>query len=246
MGASDLSQVDRSLSFRDDTLLTRALTHRSYLNEHPESGNEDNERLEFLGDAVLDFLVGELVFERFPELSEGDLTNLRAALVRRETLSRLALRLDLGHFLRMGRGEEESGGRDRPALLCAAFEAVVGALYLDQGLGKVREFLLPLIEPELRMAQREALTKDAKSRLQEWSQKVLQTTPKYRTVAVVGPDHAKEFTVEVCVANQPQGTGVGPSKQAAAQAAAAEALARLTAAHPLNGPDLEQGELQPN
>ncbi|HUW08949.1 MAG TPA: ribonuclease III [Anaerolineae bacterium] len=221
-------EIGSTLAFRDKSLLIRALTHRSYLNEHPESLVDDNERLEFLGDAVLDFMVGEFVFDRFPDLAEGDLTNLRAALVRREALARFALQLELGSYLRMGRGEAESGGQERPATLCAAFEALVGALYLDQGLDRVRDFLLPLIEPELQLAQHEALAKDAKSRLQEWSQKELHATPKYRTVAEVGPDHAKEFTVEVSVGNQPYGSGVGPSKQIAAQAAAAAALARLS------------------
>ena len=230
MSHTEQFEIDNTLAFRDKALLLRALTHRSYLNEHPEAPLEDNERLEFLGDAVLDFMVGEFVFDQFPDLMEGDLTNLRAALVRREALASFAIRLELGRFLRMGRGEAESGGRERPATLCAAFEALVGALYLDQGLPRVRDFLLPLIEPELQRAQHEALAKDAKSRLQEWSQKRLHTTPKYRTVAEEGPDHAKEFTVEVSIGNEPQGSGVGPSKQVAAQAAAVAALARLSKA----------------
>ncbi|MDH7485376.1 MAG: ribonuclease III [Anaerolineae bacterium] len=218
------------LVFRDKSLLLRALTHRSFLNEYPEFPIADNERLEFLGDAVLDFLVGEFVYHRFPEMREGDLTNLRAALVRREALADFAMQMELGRFLRMGRGEVESGGRERSATLCAAFEALVGALYLDQGLERVRDFVLPFIEPELARVQEEALEKDPKSRLQEWSQAELHATPHYRTVAERGPDHAKEFTVEVTIGGEPYGLGVGHSKQAAAQAAAAAALERLAAA----------------
>jgi len=234
-------EIDDMLAFRDKSLLLQALTHRSYLNEHPESPIDDNERLEFLGDALLDFMVGELVFDRFPDLSEGDLTNLRAALVRREALAHFAQKVDIGRHLRLGRGEAESGGSERPATLCAAFEALVGALYLDQGLDSVKDFLLPLIEPELQHAQHEALAKDAKSRLQEWSQKRLHATPTYRTVAEEGPDHAKEFTVVVTVGNQSQGSGVGPSKQLAEQAAAKDALARLakTRDRPASGPGSE-------
>jgi len=239
MSDTEYLEIDATLTFRDKSLLIHALTHRSYLNEHPESPIEDNERLEFLGDAVLGFMVGEFVFNQFPHLREGDLTNLRAALVRREALAGFALTLELGRFLRMGRGEAESGGRERPATLCAAFEALVGALYLDQGLDTVRDFLLPLIEPELRQAQHEALAKDAKSRLQEWSQKELHTTPKYRTVAEVGPDHAKEFTVEVSIGKEARGSGVGPSKQVAAQAAAAAALEHFAEAR--HRPDSNPG-----
>ena len=217
------------LIFNDKSLLLRALTHRSFLNEYPEFPMADNERLEFLGDAVLDFLVGEFVYHRFPEMQEGDLTNLRAALVRREALADFALQMDLGSFLRMGRGEAESGGRERPATLCAAFEALAGALYLDQGLERVKGFVLPFIEPELARVQQEALEKDPKSRLQEWSQAELHATPHYHTVAERGPDHAKEFTVEVTIGGEAYGRGEGLSKQAAEQAAAAEALERLAA-----------------
>ncbi|MEJ2208776.1 MAG: ribonuclease III domain-containing protein, partial [Anaerolineae bacterium] len=122
------------IEFRDKSLLHRALIHRSYLNEHPDFPLEDNERLEFLGDAVLDFVTGEYLYHRFPELREGPLTSLRSALVRRDTLAQFARQLDLGNFLLMGHGEAESGGRERPATLCAAIEALVGALYLDKGL----------------------------------------------------------------------------------------------------------------
>ncbi len=215
------------LSFTDKTLIQRALTHRSFLNENPDFPLGDNERLEFLGDAVLDFVTGEYLYHRFPEMREGSLTSLRAALVRTETLARFAAQIDLGRYLLMGHGEEESGGRERMATLCAAFEALVGALYLDQGVTAVNEFLIPFIEPEIRRVLEEQSDKDAKSLLQELSQGELRKTPTYRTVGERGPDHAKEFTVEAVIGKVVYGQGTGRSKQTAAQAAAKEALERL-------------------
>ena len=220
-------EAETGLRFSDKTLLQRALTHRSVVNESLEFPLSDNERLEFLGDAVLDFLVAEFLYHRFPEQREGPLTNMRAALVRRDTLARFAQQLNLGSYLLMGRGEEESGGRQRPATLCAAFEALVGALYLDQGLEAVEAFIRPFIEPELDQILQEALDKDAKSRLQEWSQAYLQATPTYKTVGERGPDHAKEFTVQVVINGVIYGEGIGRSKQLAAQAAAKAALELL-------------------
>jgi ribonuclease-3 len=215
------------INFADKTLLQRALTHRSYVNENPDFPLEDNERLEYLGDAILDFVIGEYLYHHFPEMREGDLTSLRAALVRTETLARFAARLDLGQYLFVGRGEAESGGRERPANLCAAFEALVGAIYLDQGLDAVKDFIAPFVEPELERVIQEELDKDAKSLLQELSQGLLQLTPAYRTLEERGPDHAKEFTVEVVIGGQVYGRGQGLSKQAAAQAAARAALERF-------------------
>lgn len=212
------------LVFHDKTLLQRALTHRSYLNETRYLLQADNERLEFLGDAVLDFIVGEYLYHRFPEMREGMLTNLRATLVREETLAQFALQFDLGQHLQMGRGEAESGGRDRPATLCAAFEALVGALYLDQNLEAVKRLLFALIEPALPQFVDIAAFKDAKSRLQEWSQNTFRATPRYRTAEANGPDHDKQFTVHAVIDNVVWGIGQGKSKQIASQAAAANAL----------------------
>jgi ribonuclease III len=220
-------EEELGIEFRDKSLLQRALTHRSYLNEHPEFPLEDNERLEFLGDAVLDFMTGEYLYHRFPELREGLLTSLRSVLVRRETLARFAQQVRLGEYLLMGHGEIESGGRHRPATLCAAFEALVGALYLDQGLESVQALIEPLIAPEVARTLEEHSHKDAKSLLQELAQARMHQTPRYRTVAETGPDHAKEFTVEVSVAGTVYGEGYGSNKQQAAQAAAQEALQRL-------------------
>ncbi len=214
-------------SFNNATLLTRALTHRSYLNEHPELPSEDNERLEFLGDAVLDFVAAEYLFRQYPEFAEGRLTSIRAALVRMETLSEYANRLEMGGLLRLGKGEAETGGRARQSLLADAFEAVVGALYLDQNIEAVKKFIEPLLAAEADRIVSEERDRDAKSILQEWCQAHRNTTPHYRTISAVGPDHAKSFTVEVYLSNEPIGRGEGTSKQLAAQAAAAQALTKL-------------------
>ncbi|MGD8624072.1 MAG: ribonuclease III [Anaerolineae bacterium] len=226
---TEINDLEKKLGikFHDKSLLQRALTHRSYLNEHPHFPFEDNERLEFLGDAVLDFLTGEWLYHRFPELREGPLTSLRSALVRRETLARFASQLDLGDYLLMGHGEAESGGRQRSGTLCAAFEALVGALYLDQGLEPLGQLMEPLITPEVNRTLKEHSHKDAKSRLQELAQGQMHRTPRYSTVGESGPDHAKEFTVRVTIGGQAYGEGYGPSKQLAAQAAAQAALDRL-------------------
>ena len=218
--------VRNGLIFDDPALLRTALTHRSYLNEHTDLDWDDNERLEYLGDAILDFLLAEFLFMRFPGAREGELTALRAALVRRETLSRLATRLGIGPAMFMGHGEVETGGRTRPATLCAAFEALMGARYLDQGLAAVAEWVLPMMEGELGGAQAEVTDKDPKSRLQELAQGRLGITPRYRTTGVSGPDHARVFMVEVAVGDVVCGVGEGPSKQSAAQQAALDALAR--------------------
>jgi ribonuclease-3 len=216
-----------NLTFSNKALLQRALTHRSYLNENPAYPLEDNERLEFLGDAVLDFITGEYLYHRFPEMPEGRLTNLRSALVRTEMLAQFATQLNLGAYLFLGRGEEESGGRKRLAILCDAFEAFVGALYLDSGLDTVRQFVYTLIDPALQAILALDTDKDAKSRLQEVAQSHYQLTPIYRTVKEQGPDHAKEFTVEALIGGKIYGRGTGFSKQNAAQAAAQEALQTL-------------------
>ena len=225
----DLSAREKilGLTFEDKTLLLRALTHRSYLNENPNFILEDNERLEFLGDAVLDFLTAEYLYHRFPEMREGDLTSLRAALVRTEALSRLARKIRLGRCLYLGHGEEAGGGRRRHAVLCGAFEALIGALYLDQDLSAVEAFVTPLLEPEVERILAKDLDKDPKSQLQELSQAELEITPRYRTVDESGPDHAKEFVVEAVIGDLTYGRGVGRSKQLAARAAARDALVQL-------------------
>ena len=217
--------AQNGLAVQDPDLLRTALTHRSYLNEHPDLDWEDNERLEYLGDAVLDFLLAEHLYLRFPQAHEGELTSLRAALVRRNTLARFAEQLGIGESLLMGHGEADTGGRERAATLCAAFEALVGALYLDQGISEVADFVMPLVEAELSGARAQVVDKDPKSHLQELAQGLLGVTPRYRTVKAVGPDHAKVFTIEVSIGDVVWGVGEGPGKQIAAQRAAADALA---------------------
>ncbi len=213
-------------SFRDPSLLIRALTHRSYVNEHAEV-SEDNERLEFLGDAVLDFVAGAFLYHRFPEMREGGLTRLRAALVNTEQLARFAAALELGGLLRLGTGEAESGGRKRQTLLADAFEAVMGAYYLDSGLDAVRAFVEPLFQEAGDTVLLNESDVDAKSLFQEWAQAHLGHTPRYVTLGVSGPDHSREYTIEVVVGNEAYGTGTGPSKQAATQSAAQAALRKV-------------------
>lgn len=227
MSELSIAEASLGLTFHDKTLLQRALTHRSYINESNSFALEDNERLEFLGDAVLDFLTAEYLYHRFPEMSEGQLTSLRAALVRTETLARFAAEIGLGQLIYLGRGEEENGGRKRLVILCDCYEALIGALYLDQGWDATKSFVLHTIQSAITHILEGETDKDAKSLLQELSQKCRRTTPTYRTVGERGPDHAKEFTVAAMIGRETYGLGVGYSKQTAAQAAAKAALARL-------------------
>jgi ribonuclease III len=231
---------DLQVVFRDPQLLQRAFIHRSYLNEITEVHElEDNERLEFLGDAIISFIVSEDLFEEYPSYPEGPLTNLRAALVRRETLARLAEQLKLGKYLWLGHGEEESGGRERPATLCAVFEALVGAIYVDQGIDAVRDFVLPLTRQELSRVAGNALEKDPKSRLQEWVQSNKNLTPRYKEIEKFGPDHAKTFVMQVTIGGEIYGVAQGRSKQDATQSAAAMALYKLGLPAPEYTPDAE-------
>lgn len=217
---------EQNLPFTDELLLSRALTHRSYLNEHPEA-LEDNERLEFLGDAVLDFLVGAWLYNHFPEMAEGELTRLRSALVRTEQLAVFAQRINLGEMMRLGRGEAEGGGRERPALLCGTFEALVGALYLNSGFDAVLKFVEPLLETASLQILEDHKEQDPKSLLQEWVQSQGYGPPVYRTLSASGPEHDKTFEVEVSAGGRSLGRGFGHSKQAAAKSAARNALEAL-------------------
>lgn len=214
-------------TFSDKSLLTRALTHRSYLNENPDLPYLDNERLEFLGDAILDFVAAEFLYQHFPEMSEGELTSLRAALVKGETLARFATALGVPANVLMSRGEAAAGGRSRAPLLAGAFEAIIGALYLDQGSDAGRQFIIRFIEPESDRIHHQRLDRDPKSMLQELSQGRFQVTPQYRLVETHGPDHAREFTIEVVLKDKVYGSGVGRSKQIAEQIAASQAIETL-------------------
>ena len=218
------------LKITDWLLLSRALTHRSFLNEHPEA-LEDNERLEFLGDAVLDFVVGSWLYHHFPEMPEGDLTRMRSALVHTEQLAVFASIIHLGKALRLGRGEAQAGGRSRPALLCDTFEALIGAIYLDGGISAVSEFIEPLLIEASEDILLNHKNEDPKSLFQEWAQSQGYLAPLYVTKNSFGPDHSKIFEVEVLLNGEPFGRGEGPSKQAAAKLAAQAALIRLGLVH---------------
>lgn len=225
---SPLLEVQKRLNyqFHDLDLLKLALTHPSYAHEHPWVGGEEhhNQRLEFLGDAVLDFLVAAWLYRQYPDFFEGPLTRLRAMLVRTESLASLAQNLGLGEALLLGRGEEESGGHARLANLCDALESVVGALYLDGGLDVVWQHLEGWFAQEARAIIRAETYVDAKSRFQEWAQAELSITPVYQIVDEDGPDHAKVFTAQVLLGENVFGEGQGSSKRTAEQAAARAAL----------------------
>lgn len=227
MDKLESAQGDIGVSFGDASLLRRALTHRSFLNENPDLAVEDNQRLEFLGDAVLDFVAGAWLYHHYPEFQEGRLTSLRAALVCTPALAKFARQIHLGDHLLLGKGERESGGREREANLCDAFEALVGALYLDGGLPAVERLVCPLLEREAEFVLIAELDRDPKSRFQEWSQGELGITPRYRTMDAMGPDHARTFIVAVFVGDDCYGEGQGGSKQSAARAAAEAALERV-------------------
>ncbi len=214
------------VEFSNLGLLTRALTHRSYFNEHQDAV-EDNERLEFLGDAVLDFMVAAWLYHRFPEMAEGQLTRLRAALVGNEQLAEYANEFNLGSAMRLGHGEAENGGRERLPLLGSTFEAVIGAIYLDQNIDQVWEFMDPILAQAVRKIMANQVEHHPKSILQEWSQSKGYGTPVYQTIGDSGPDHNKFFEVEVLINGMVYGGGKGHSKQAAAKVAAKNALVKL-------------------
>lgn len=211
-------------TFKNQQLLVKSLTHRSALNERVSSAKESNERLEFLGDAVLELITTNFLFQKCPKEPEGNLTAYRSALVKTTTLAKVAKKLDIGQEMYMSKGEEATGGRDNPSLLADTFEAVVGALYLDQGLAAVEEFLAEHLFTEFESIKAHRLYKDDKSQLQEIVQARGFDTPRYRVTHESGPDHDKQFTVEVLVDQVKRGEGTGHSKQQAQQAAAKEAV----------------------
>lgn len=211
------------LTFPSVDLLRQVFVHRSYLNEHKSFPLDHNERLEFLGDAVLELVVTEYLYRTFPN-PEGDLTNWRSALVRGEMLARLAERLDMNEHLYLSHGEQQSEGKSRSLILANAFEALIGAIYLAFGYGDAQAFIATQLLPELERIQEHELHIDAKSRYQELIQERLSVTPTYSVLTESGPDHNKEFTVGVYVNAELRGSGNGSSKQRAEQAAAQAAL----------------------
>lgn len=210
------------IHFKNPDLLKLALTHRSYIYESAGEGLSSNERLEFLGDAILAFISADYLYRAFPDLNEGELSNLRVSLVREETLATFASEIELGNFLLMGKGEQSSGVSQR--VLASAFEAVLGAMFLDQGIEVVQRFLMPRIEPLAHNIVSKNLFKDQKSLFQEQAQAHVGITPSYRLVSQEGPSHNREFTVEVLLGDQVAGMGQGRNKQAAEQEAARVAL----------------------
>jgi ribonuclease-3 len=215
------------VNFKETALLEQALVHSSYSNENPASPLSHNERLEFLGDAILGLIVAERLYKDFPAISEGEMTRQRAYLVRRETLAQIARNIKLGDFLYMGKGEETSGGRSRPANLAGAMEAVIAAVYLDQGLEVTEKTVNTLLETEWGKITSHGLSVDYKSRLQEMSQSKFQVTPVYRLVSETGPDHDKEFKVEVLINSDSYGSGKGKSKKLAEMEAARRAIEKI-------------------
>lgn len=224
-GLADL-EARLGYRFRQPALLQQALVHSSYAFENPEVG-PNNERLEFLGDAVLNLMVSDLLVTAYPAAQEGQLTRWRAGLVNSRSLASLAQQLHLGAHLLLGRGEEQQGGRQKPSVLADALEAVIGAVYLDGGLTAVRQVVSRLLGEKLRQLPGEVSEIDYKTRLQELLQKKTKQTPVYEIVAVQGPPHARRFTVAVRLGSALLGLGSGRSKKEAAQRAAAAALQDL-------------------
>ncbi len=215
------------INFNDQQLLKQAFVHRSYLNE-VKNDLESNERLEFLGDSILSFVISNYLYTSRPHDTEGDLTNLRAYIVKTKSLAEAAKKLGLGDYLLLSKGEDLSGGRTNPQLMANTFESLIGAVFLDQGLDAAKSLinqqLLPLFEQEIEAGP----PKDAKSALQEVVQNQVKESPHYRILETFGPDHAKEFVVGVFMKNEKVGHGRGSSKQEAEEEAAADALKKLT------------------
>jgi ribonuclease-3 len=221
----DFENLEKTLgvSFGNIDLLKQALTHRSYLNEHPDWPYGHNERLEFLGDAVLELAVTEFLYSQFPN-PEGELTAFRAALVNAPRLSEVANELGIGEYLLLSKGEAKEFGRSRQEILANTFEALIGALYLDKGFDAARDFLKKVLFWRIKPIIEQGLWRDPKSRFQEIAQERVGITPEYRVLKEWGPDHAKRFEVAVCLGKEEVATGEGSSKQEAEMNAAARAL----------------------
>lgn len=225
----DLITLQKTLgvTFENQSLLEQALVHDSYVNENPDLAPMSNERLEFLGDAILGAVVAEKLYQDFSDYAEGKLSQLRADLVRRDTLARIAQGMELGQYLYLGKGEEASGGRHKTPNLAGVLEAVVGAIYLDRGLTKTKEFIRELLAGEYEKLTNAGTSNDYKSQLQEVIQAKEQRTPTYILINSRGPDHNRWFSVEVRLGEKLLGRGEGKSKKVAESEAARDALERL-------------------
>ena len=225
------------LPVRDIDLLEQALVHSSWHHEHRDAALGHNERLEFLGDSVVNLAISEALYARHPDDDEGYLSARRAAIVSTTGLARLAGRIELGQALLLGEGEAQRNGRRRPSLLASTFEAVAGALYLDLGFEPVRDWLIRLADPELAAEAPIGSLKSPKSRLQEYTQRRSGDRPSYRMLDASGPDHEKSFRIEVWVDGEMLGVGEGPSRRTAETAAAAQALEQLRRTGAWSGPE---------
>jgi len=219
--------------FKNKAFLEHAFIHRSYLNETKQK-MESNERLEFLGDSILSFVVSDHLYRTYPQFNEGILTNLRSLVVNTKSLAQSAKVLEFGTYLRLSRGEEESGGRSNDSLLANTFEAVIGALYMDQGIEAASDFLNQHIIPKIEEYVQKKVFKDPKSLLQEYVQSKKQNSPQYKVLQEEGPAHAKRFTIGVFVEDEKVGEGRGKSKQEAEETAAEQALSHLNASQAQN------------
>lgn len=224
---ADVAAVEKIVghTFTDKNLITSAITHRSYLNEHREAHWDHNERLEFLGDAVLELVITHFLFEKYPEKPEGELTAVRAALVNTVSLSAASEKLGVNEYLLLSKGESKDMGRARAYILANAFEAFVGAMYMDAGYEVAKEFIGKNLFALTEEIVEKRLWQDPKSRFQEMSQEHHSVTPTYTTLETVGPDHDRTFTIGVFLGKEKVATGVGRSKQEAEQAAAEAAIA---------------------
>jgi len=211
------------VKFTDKSLLNRALVHRSYLNEATGS-QKDNERLEYLGDSVLALIVNEYLFKRFEDYPEGDLAKIKSAVVSESTLAKVSNEINLGSYILMGKGEDQSGGRHRPSILANTLEAVIGALYLDSGLRPCKKFVLQLLKKDIERIDKQSYLRDPKTTLQEYVQKKYKDRPVYEVVKESGPDHQKEFTVRLLINGVETAVGTGNSKRRAEMSAAAKVL----------------------
>jgi len=229
----DLDQCQEALgiSFNDETLLLQALVHSSYLNENQDFRWPSNERLEFIGDAVLGLVVAERLYSEFPEMSEGWLTTMRAYVVCQDTLAEVASSLKLGDCFLMGRGEDATGGRGKHNNLANGLEALIGAIYLDQGLSRVKRFIFEQVGPFLERIKSGKVRLNYKALLQEFAQKENMSIPVYRVVKVAGPEHDKRFTVEVIMDDEVIGVGTGKNKKAAEMEASQLAWAKVRCNH---------------
>lgn len=215
------------INFKDESLLRQAFIHSSYINEDPDVPVTDNERLEFLGDALLSFIVAEELYREFPNFNEGKLTEIRISLIRQETLTEIAAGLKLGDYLVLGKGEEATGGRRKQTNLADTLEALIGAIFLDQGLNITRDFVLAKYDSQLKEVKAKGIGRNHKASLQELMQAKYKQLPTYRIAEASGPDHDKSFVVEVTLGDRRLGSGSGKTKRAAEMRAARSALEKL-------------------